>query len=102
MTDTVAAALAPVINGEINLLADHGPWWFLTIHAIGLTALWCGLGAAIHIHDRRRSAAAVERPLYDPEPPERMPVAPDAMRRAVRPENTDNTTHDEQQEGARP
>lgn len=101
MTDTVIAALAPVADWEINLLVDHGPWWFLAIHAIGLLAIWCGLGAGVHAWERHRATDS-ERPLYDPEPPERMPVVPDAIRRAIRPENDHDTTHDEQQEGARP
>lgn len=111
MTDLIAAALAAPIGWEISLLADHGPLWFLAVNALGALGLSCGLGAAIHAWERRRHTTAAERPLYDPEPPEHMPVAPDARRRAVRPADIhdaaianlhDTTAHDGQQEGARP
>ena len=58
MTDVIAAVIAPPIDWEINFLVDYGPLWFLAAHALGLLALICGLGAAIHAHDRRKEHRA--------------------------------------------
>jgi hypothetical protein len=53
MTALIAAVLAPAINWEINFLVDYGPAWFLITHAVGLLALWCAAGIAVHAHERR-------------------------------------------------
>jgi hypothetical protein len=60
MTALIATVLASIVGWEINLLVDYGPLWFLIIHAVGLLALWCAGGIAVHAYEGRQRAAGGE------------------------------------------